>query len=170
MTTLYAQPYDMQALGFYFDSLEEFNKKSASRRNALGQPVEEFEIHLIDADDSMGVELFHAWGPHQGNIGDFFQALDEWSEYQMLVACLLIGENIAGAATVFEDGPDSFDVELYCDMTMEQLAEQFVDDGLYGDIPEHLANYIDYAAIARELAHDYTETEIDGGAVIYRAD
>ena len=43
----------------------------------------------------------------------------------------------------------------------------FVDDGLFGDIPEHLATYIDYDAIARDLAMDYAETRIAGEQLIY---
>ena len=52
---------------------------------------------------------------------------------------------------------------------MTELAEQFFDDGLFGDIPSHLYNYIDVDAIARDLAFDYTETETTGQFCIYRA-
>jgi len=51
---------------------------------------------------------------------------------------------------------------------MRELAEQFVEEGLYGDIPESLQFYIDFAAIARDLAVDYSETVIAGSRVIYR--
>jgi len=40
---------------------------------------------------------------------------------------------------------------------------------LFGDIPEHLANYIDLDAIARDLAFDYSETYVAGESLIYRA-
>jgi antirestriction protein len=52
---------------------------------------------------------------------------------------------------------------------MKELAEQFVEDGLFGNIPEHLTNYIDMSAIAYDLAMDYTETEVAGERLIYRA-
>lgn len=51
------------------------------------------------------------------------------------------------------------DVEMYENTTMEQLAEQFIDDGLYGSIPETISYYIDYEAIARDLAYDYDTYE-----------
>ena len=38
-----------------------------------------------------------------------------------------------------------------------------------GDIPEHLQFYIDYDAIARDLAVDYSEIVIAGEYLIYRA-
>ncbi|MFV0552106.1 MAG: antirestriction protein ArdA [Anaerorhabdus sp.] len=51
---------------------------------------------------------------------------------------------------------------------MRYLAMRFVDDGLFGEIPEELRFYIDYEAIARDLAVDYSETEIAGTRLIYR--
>ena len=65
--------------------------------------------------------------------------------------------------------PSDFDVEIYRVDSLKELAEQFVDEGLFGDIPEHLANYIDMDAIAFDLAMDYTETKIAGERLIYRA-
>ena len=53
------------------------------------------------------------------------------------------------------------DVEIYEEMNMNELAELFVEDGLFGDIPKALINYIDYDAIARDLSMDYTEVEND---------
>ena len=47
-------------------------------------------------------------------------------------------------------------------------ALQFVDEGLFGDIPEHLRNYLDYDAIARDLACDYASTTIAGNRLAYR--
>ena len=51
---------------------------------------------------------------------------------------------------------------------MRELAEQFLEDGLYGEIPEHLQAYIDLDAIARDLTVDYSETSIAGTRLIYR--
>jgi antirestriction protein len=52
------------------------------------------------------------------------------------------------------------DIEIYEKMNMNELAEQFVEDGLFGDIPKALINYINYDAIARDLSMDYTEIEL----------
>lgn len=48
---------------------------------------------------------------------------------------------------------------FYANKSLEELAEEFVEDGCWGDIPEGLINYIDYGAIARDLSCDYTETD-----------
>lgn len=50
------------------------------------------------------------------------------------------------------------DVDFYPDMTLKDMAEQFVDEGLFGEIPDKIQGYIDYEAIARDLRFDYTET------------
>ena len=43
--------------------------------------------------------------------------------------------------------------------TFELLAMQFIDDGLYGEIPKSLEFYLDYEKMARDLRMDYTEFE-----------
>ncbi|MEL6479336.1 MAG: hypothetical protein AAFR17_18565 [Pseudomonadota bacterium] len=53
--------------------------------------------------------------------------------------------------------------------SLRELAEHFVDEELFGEIPEHLASYLDLDAIARDLGVDYAETEITGTRLIYRA-
>ena len=51
------------------------------------------------------------------------------------------------------------DVEYYPELTLEDLAEEFVDDGIFGDIPESIKPYIDYEKIGRDLSFDgYHET------------
>ncbi|MEM6550448.1 MAG: antirestriction protein ArdA [Pseudomonadota bacterium] len=52
--------------------------------------------------------------------------------------------------------------------SLRQLAEHFVEEGLFGDIPERLAFYIDFDAIARDLGCDYAETRIAGTRFVYR--
>ncbi len=56
------------------------------------------------------------------------------------------------------------DVEMYEDTTMTELAEMFVEEGLFGNIPDAVLNYIDYEAIARDLSMDYDEV----GDNVYR--
>ena len=51
------------------------------------------------------------------------------------------------------------DVDYYPGMTLKDLAEEFVNEGLFGEIPEKIQGYLDYDAIARDLGFDYTETK-----------
>ena len=60
------------------------------------------------------------------------------------------------------------DCSYYVVNSYTELAELFCDDGLFGDIPKHLENYIDYEAMGRDLSYDYSEGEVDGVTYFYR--
>lgn len=166
MTTLYANPYDLSATGFYFDSADEYAKKVTKLRNSYGDIVEEFEIEFIDAE-SLDAELGKAWGINQCNFPNFLTACDDWEEGEKVRFIIAVGE----CGYDFDpdsDQPDELDVDIYeCD-NMKELAERFVDEGLFGEIPSHLENYIDYDLMTRDLSMDYTETTINGDNLIYR--
>ena len=163
--TLHARPYDISAEGFYFRSAEEFDRNVTNARNSHGDPVEEFEIQFIDGA-SIHCELAEAIGINQENVGWFFASADAWDEQEKTVVILAIGE----CGYVFDSNttPDDFDLDIYHVDSMRELAEQFVDEGMFGEIPERLQNYLDYDAIARDLAVDYTEAVIAGERLIYR--
>lgn len=167
MPQLHAQPYDISANGFYFESLEGFTDKADKNRNDYGGPVEEYEIQFIDGDH-IDCDLAKAWGINQANIGQYFEACDSWSNLDKTVFIIAVGE----AGYSFDPdcvSPSDFDVDIYYVDNMKQLAEHFVEEGIFGDVPDHLANYIDMDAIAHDLAMDYTETEIAGKRLIYWA-
>lgn len=165
-TVLYAQPYDISAVGFYFRDVEEYAAKAAATRNDFGQPVEEFEIQFIDGAD-IDAALANAIGLNQTNAPRFFEIVDEWDEWDKRKAIIAIGECGHGF-DLRTDAPDQLDVDLYEMDSLRALAEHFVDEGLFGEIPEHLAANIDYNAIARDLGMDYAEAEIAGMRLIYR--
>jgi antirestriction protein len=166
MTTLYAQPYDISATGFYFETAAEYEEKAAKLRNSSGWPVEEFEIQFIDGERIDG-QLFEALNVHQGNFGAYLEVLNDWDENQKRKAIIAVGE-CGYSFTLGQDDPDDLDVDIYEIDTMRDLALQFVDEGLFGDIPDHLQNYIDYDAMARDLAIDYSQTNVAGTRLIYR--
>ncbi|MEP4197921.1 MAG: hypothetical protein ABJL99_20030 [Aliishimia sp.] len=60
-TTLFAQPYDISANGFYFTSAEVYAAKVRTLKNDYGDPVEEFEIQFIDGE-TIDCELARAIG------------------------------------------------------------------------------------------------------------
>ncbi|WP_316859226.1 antirestriction protein ArdA [uncultured Cohaesibacter sp.] len=108
-----------------------------------------------------------AWGLSQCNIAAFIDAAEDWEEDQKTRYVIAVGECGYGHDQL-ADNPDSIDMDIYHLDSMKELAEQFVDEGLFGEIPERLQFYIDYDAIARDLAVDYSETEIAGQRLIYR--
>ena len=50
------------------------------------------------------------------------------------------------------------DLIFYDGYTMEGLAEEFINEGVYGDIPEEALKYINYEKVADDLYDDYSET------------
>lgn len=165
MTTLYAQPYDITATGFYFETPEQYAALAAKAVNDYGQPVEEFEIQFIDGE-RLDAALAEAWELNQCSFAAFLEAVDDWEDHSKIRLIIAVQEGI-GFDTETDD-IDGLEVDIYGVETMRELAEQFVDDGLFGDIPEGLRGYIDYDAIARDLAMDYAEITIAGDRLIYR--
>jgi len=52
------------------------------------------------------------------------------------------------------------DVTYYEGYSLEDLAREFVDEGLLGEIPEKILPYINYEALGNDLRHDgYIETD-----------
>ena len=163
MTTLFAQPYDFTANGFYFHSLDEYITKSF---NLNGPEIEEYEIQFIDGE-GIDCKLFEALNITQCNIGAYFEANENWDEEQKLKAIIAVGE-CGYSFDLLSNNPDAFDVDIYQLDTMRELAEQFIAEGYFGHIPEPLIWYVDYEAFARDLAMDYAQITIDGTRYIYR--
>lgn len=165
MSLFHAQPYDLSATGFYFEDQESFEKKIKSIRNDYGQPVEEFELQFIDGE-AIDCALARAWGIDQANISAFMEVAESWEEDEKLRFIIAVGE----CGYSFDPDsidPDIFEVDIYEDMSLRELAEHFVEEGLYGPIPETIAYYLDYEAIANDLGVEYTETEIAGRRLTY---
>lgn len=159
----FAQPYNPDAHGFYFADYEEYLSKSAKLKDVFGHPVEEFEIQYIDGDD-LECALFKAVGVYQSNLEAYLDFVDQADESHMIE---LIVADDAGYPIDLECV--DFDLDIYPNMTLRELAEQFLDDGLFGDIPDSLRFYIDEEKVARDLAFDYTEITICGVGYTYRA-
>ena len=168
MTVLYAQPFDRSATGFFFESLEEYNNKASTLKNDYGDPVEELEIHFNDGE-SIDAKLFDAIGIYQNDIGLFFNACEEWDDYQKINVIIAAGE-VGYSFDLENDDPDNSDIDIYEMDSLKDLTYYFVDEGLFGEIPDNLINYLDYDIIARDLGMDYTETRIAGVNYVYRCD
>lgn len=134
--------------------------------NNLGWPVEEFEIQFIDGE-AIDTALAKAWGLNQADIESFLEAVEEWDDERKCRYIIAVGDCGYGHLEVMDD-PDSIVPDLYTAGSLRELAEQFVEEGVFGDIPERLQFYIDYDAIARDLAIDYAEITIAGEQLVYR--
>lgn len=164
MTQLHAQPYDIAAPGFYFETPEEYDTKLTALRNDYGDPVEEFEIQFIDGDQ-IDCELAQAIGINQANFREYLNGVDTWQDWEKQRIIVAVGE--CGYDFDANEDPSDYNIDLYVADSLQALAEQFVDEGLYGNIPENLQNYIDYEAIAGDLAVEFSEITIAGERFAY---
>lgn len=165
MIQLHAQPYDTSAKGFYFSRASEYAMSALNNRNSCGDIVEEYEIQFIDGED-IDCALAKAWGLNQSNFGAFLEAAEDSEDDDKIRYIIAVGECGYSHEQVADD-PAQVDLTLYELSCMKELAEQFVDEGLYGDIPEQLQFYIDYEAIAHDLSVDYSEVTIAGTHFIF---
>jgi len=166
MTKLYAQPYDISATGFYFDSAEEYEQRVKDHRNEYGQRVEEYEIQFSDGE-RIDAELATAVGLNQSNFCAFFEVIEDWEDDEKIRLIIANGE--CGYDLDLSVGDiHQLDLDVYEVENLKELAERFVDEGLFGCVPKAFENYIDYGAIARDLCIDYATTTIAGDHFAYR--
>ena len=98
-------------------------------------------------------------------LNELAEYLDEINDDDLLKLKLLKYEGY-NEREVLTNGLSTYDVDIYdysADTSFtdvyELLASELVSEGLFGSIPSHLENYIDYSAIGRDLSYDYTEFE-----------
>jgi len=72
--TFYAQPYDLNAMGFYFTDEETYRENINAVVNDYGDKVEEFEIQFINGF-VLDSKLAQAITPSQYNIIAMMQAM-----------------------------------------------------------------------------------------------
>ena len=77
--TLHAQPHDISATGFYFETAEDFDDTASKLVNSHGDPVEEFEIQFIDGE-RIDCELAKAIDLNQGNFRDYLACVEAWED------------------------------------------------------------------------------------------
>lgn len=157
MTILHATPYNHDAAGFYFKSLEDYQSKSENNLDRFRNLVEEFEIQFIDGDDS---SLFSACAINQSNLETWFDVIELMSDTDKLSLYYLVG--VAGysleQALYRVDEPSIYDGNLL------DVASELFDECYLPSVPENIKYYIDYEKFARDciLSGDICEFEYDG--------
>lgn len=156
MTTLYANPYNIDATGFYFESIDEFTEKSTNLTDHCGNLVEEFEIDFIDGDD---VALFNACGINQANLSTWFEDIETLDDHEKINLYYLL--SVAGCS--LSQALDKVDEPSITQSSLRDAAEELFDECWLHDVPENIRYYIDYDKFAREceIGGDMVEFEYD---------
>lgn len=156
-TTLYAQPYSIDAVGFYFHSFEEYETKSENLQDRFGNPVEEFEIQFIDGDDA---ELFEACGINQSNLSTWFDDIEDKDEHEKIALYFLTGE----LGYTLDQAMDKVEDVIIYEGDAKEAAEELFDECYAHTIPENLRFYFDMDKFARdlEIGGDFNEFQFKG--------
>jgi antirestriction protein len=91
------------------------------------------------------------------SLDDIASAVDAYEMHgDAFVAALNLAPNVEGAVEMVDD--------RYCGAydSWQQMAECYVDDGLFGPVPDALAYYLDYDAMGRDLEREHSGAHVDG--------
>jgi len=160
MAVLFANPYDLDACGFYFSSSDEYYEKYDAHL-----PVEEYELELIDGSNFECL-LEKYFFKNSIDIKKFFELIEEHersitAENMVALEYLLEYENCdvdeslnkMGDVMVFEGTAEDYATEIYEHEIEEKLGRlayyfDYKDLGkdlvLGGDIYEYERNYKKY--------------------------
>ncbi len=118
-----------------------------------GVPSEEHAIHDYELPFSISeyedLEMLNA-------KVELYENLSEQEQKKLAYAIDYQGDDLTDALDKLNE------IEIYEDTTYTELAEQFVEEGFFGSIPDSpLSSYIDYEAIGRDLSFDYVDVDGD---------
>ena len=98
-------------------------------------------------------------------LNELAQTMEAFTDEEFLKLRFLAYEGY-NERDVIDNGLETYEVDIYdyrdnssFTDTFELLASDFIDEGLFGEIPKSIESYIDYEAIARDLRMDYSEFE-----------
>jgi hypothetical protein len=77
------------------------------------------------------------------------EAWDKLHDYEQRAVSFLLSEGYS-----FDDAMEKHEDVMEWEGNLEDVAQELVDEGYFGTIPDSIANYIDYEAIARDLSFD----------------
>jgi len=104
---------------------------------------DEEEYFITDYDAPFEIKEYDSLA----ELNEFAEQFDYLNEHEQDAICYLLDYGHTR-----EQALDQYDeVQIYQDMNLKELAEEMVDNGNYGDIPESIKYHIDYESIAQEL-------------------
>ena len=128
---------------------------------STGEDVDEMEVFINDFETEIsGLEISENTDISDLNdIAEQLESLDKYDLEKLEAILEADGESLENALDNMDD------YIFYANQSLEDVASEMIDEGVFGDIPDSIINYIDISAIARDLGYDgYIETE---NGVIY---
>jgi len=144
---------EIELLQTIFKILEEGGKETGSQNHE--------EYFITDYEAEISIDEYD----DVYKLNEIAQTVEEYSDDDWLKLKFLSYEGY-NERDVIKKGIESYDIDIYDYSTdrsftdvYELLAQDFVSEGLFGNVPTSFENYIDYSAIGRDLSQDYTEFE-----------
>ena len=144
------EAYNNGELRFVWLDVPFADEEFSEAKKAIGNPEEMFVTDIetdIAGYDFAQVSAYPDYDELNSTLADYY-SLDEWE--QKIVQALMIAESMSLKVAI--DAKD--DAVFYEGQSLVDVAYDLVEEGCFGTIPESIAPYIDYEAIARDLRFD----------------
>ena len=158
---LYANPYNGDVTGFYFETYDEFEEGVQELEKEYKLPVEEFSIEVVDGNRAE-IELVQTIGVDQSNLAAVLDVIENVDENDWPKLFFLLDNNITIS---LEDAKNKVDDVCLSRGTLLDAAYDIFNDCFC--IPQAAQNYIDYEKYAEELEHDGDLVEFEFGGDTY---
>ncbi|RAS19547.1 antirestriction protein ArdA [Paraburkholderia bryophila] len=145
MNAYFACPCNLDAVGFYFHSLEEYSQRTEACTDSLGGRVEEFEIQFIDGG-AVDAELFGALDVSQASLSLWFDCVEVLSAEAKAAAFYLVSQ----CGQTVQDLLGNLEEVVLREGDMIDAAAELFDE-FYPELPQVARIYIDMEAYARDL-------------------
>ena len=142
--------------GFWVNLPCNLDKVLEKLAKSTGEEIDEMEVFINDYEtDINGLEI----GEHTdletlNETAEELEALDDYDIEKLEAILEADGGSLEDALKNMDD------YIFYNGQSLEDVASEMIEEGVFGDIPESIINYIDISAIARDLDYNgYTETD-----------
>jgi hypothetical protein len=172
MPSIYANPYDTSAHGFYFEDYQDFMDKYRKNVNRFGAPVEEYSFEFISGDDAEQA-LFMAMEDNGFiDLQGYFDLLNNIDQSQVPALVYLMDIMNLDAEQAMANVDDVIVIE---DDAITYISEYFVPDVFFDETTyENLhPMLIDFKALGRDFAINHPEIRdlgyapYDAGMYVY---
>lgn len=168
---LFAQPYDCDATGFYFETYEEYQEKAEKNVNRLGQKVEEYEFQFVDGSEwSHGQTALDAM-----KLETFLNIANTWDADKIKILEIVLHFEGAQAISHLDDESEIEDYVDECIIRVEDDEDSLyysILEDYYPDLMKQLESmnclcYFDYKSFLQDNMNSSSFERLDGIGWVY---
>lgn len=155
-----------------YDNKEEYQEAIEEFEEALEDELQNYkdDIEFSDLDNFLEIisenGSFNTDCKDLEDIENLVSEMEEISSTDDWRAILAIYNNVTSDLTQAIEIFNSGDFYWFADMDMEDVVDYQIDNGIWGEIPSNIRNYLDLEAMARDLSHDGYSYDDEANGVI----